>query len=62
MVNEIRSIKLRELNKRFSSVFCVGSLFQHETPKEGWRTYRLKRCDNSNEDEDNSPNNLSDKK
>ena len=32
------------------------------TPKEGWRTYRLKRCGNNNKDEDNSPKTFNDKK
>ena len=32
-----------------------------QTPEEGRRTYRLKRCGNNNKDEDNSPKNLNDK-
>ena len=32
-----------------------------QTPEEGWRTYRPKRCGNNNKDEDNSPKNLNDK-
>ena len=32
-----------------------------QTPEEGQRTYRPKRCENSNKDEDNSPKNLNDK-
>ena len=31
-----------------------------QTPEEGWRTYRPKRCGNNNKDEDNSPKNLND--
>ena len=33
-----------------------------QTPEEGRRTYRPKRCGNNNKDEDNSPKNLNDKK
>ena len=33
-----------------------------QTPEEGLRTYRPKRCGNNNKDEDNSPKNLNDKK
>ena len=32
-----------------------------ETPEEGRRTYRLKRCGNNNKDEDNTPKTLNDK-
>ena len=32
-----------------------------QTPKEGLRTYRPKRCGNNTEDEDNSPKTLNDK-
>ena len=32
-----------------------------QTPEEGQRTYRPKRCGNNNKDEDNSPKNLNDK-
>ena len=31
-----------------------------QTPEEGRRTYRPKRCGNNNKDEDNSPKNLDD--
>ncbi len=33
-----------------------------QTPEEGRRTYRPKRCGNNNKDEDNSPKTLNDKK
>ena len=33
----------------------------HETHEDGRRTYRPKRCDYNNKDEDNSPNILSNK-
>ena len=42
-----------------SSKFCEGSRVR-QTPEEGWRTYRAKRCGN-NKDEDNSPKTLNDK-
>ena len=32
-----------------------------QTPEEGWRTFRLKRCGNNNKDEDNSPKTFNDK-
>ena len=31
-------------------MFCVGSRVRHETPAEGWRTYRPKRGEYDNED------------
>ena len=54
MGNEIRTGDPREFNKGRSSKFCEGSLVR-QTPEEGWRTYRPKRCGNNNKDEDNSP-------
>ena len=61
----------RGLNKGLGSKFRDGSRFRQEgsrvrkegsrvrqeIPEEGRRAYRLKRCTDSNEDEDNSPNN-----
>ena len=49
--------------KGHSSKFHVGSRIRiRQTPEEGWRTYRLKRCWNNNKDKDNSPKiNLNDK-
>ena len=43
-----------------SSKFSVGSRVR-QTPEEGRRTYRPKRCGNKNKDEDNSPKTLNDK-
>ena len=60
MVNGIRTGDPRGFNKRFSSKFRVGSRVQ-QTPEEGRRTYRPKRCGNNNKDEDNSPKTLNDK-
>ena len=45
----------------FSLRFCVDSRVQHETPEEGQRIYQPKRCEDNNEDEDNSQNTLRDK-
>ena len=36
------------LNKVFSSRFCVFSWVRQKTPEEGWRAYRLKHCEYSN--------------
>ena len=47
-------------NKGRSSKFCEGS-WVRQTPEEGRRTYRPKRCGNNNKDEDNSPKTLTDK-
>ena len=49
-------------NKGRSSKFREGSRVR-QTPEEGRRTYRPKRCgnNNNNKDEDNSPKNLNDK-
>ena len=62
MVNRIRTMNPRGLNKGFSSKFFLSSRVRHDTPEEGRRVYRPKRCMHNNEDEDNSPNILSDKK
>ena len=61
MANGIRTGDPRGFNKGRSSKFREGSLIR-QTPEEGWRTYRSKRCGNNNKDEDNSPKNLNDKK
>ena len=53
-VTPIDSIKGR------SSKFCEGFRVR-QTPEEGWRTYRPKRCGNNNKDEDNSLQTLNDK-
>ena len=49
----------RGFNKGHSSKFREGSRVQ-QTPEEGRRTYRSKRCRNNNKDEDNSPKTLKD--
>ena len=61
MVNGIRTIYSRGLNEGFSSKFSIGSHVQYEMPEEGQRIYWLKHCKYNNEDEDYSPNILSDK-
>ena len=60
MANGIRTGDPRGFNKGRSSKFREGSRVQ-QTPEEGRRTYRPKRCGNNNKDEDYSPKNLNDK-
>ena len=60
MANGIRTGDPRGFNKGCSSKFREGSRVR-QTPEEGWRTYRPKRCGNNYKDEDNSPKNLNDK-
>ena len=60
MVNGIRTGDPRGSNKGCSSKFREVSRVQ-QTPEEGRRTYRPKRCGNNNKDEDNSPKTLNDK-
>ena len=55
MADEIRTGGPCGFNKGRSSKFRVGSRVR-QTPEEGRRTYRPKRCGNNNKDEDNSPN------
>ena len=47
--------------KRRNSKFREGS-WVRQTPEEGWRTYRPKRCENNNKNEDYSPKTLNDEK
>ena len=61
MVNGIRTIYPRRLNKGFCSKFRVGSTDRHKRPKEDRRLHRPKRCKYNNEDEDNCSNILNDK-
>ena len=61
MANEIRTGDPRGFNKGRSSKSCEGSRVR-QTPEEGRMTYRPKRCGNNNNDEDNSPKTLNDKK
>ena len=60
MANGIRTSDPRGFYKGRSSKFREGSRVR-QTPEEGRRTYRPKRCGNDNEDGDNSPKNLNDK-
>ena len=60
MANEIRTGDPSGFNKGRSSKFREGSRVR-QTPEEGRRTYRPKRCGNNNKDEDNSPKTLNDK-
>ena len=58
MVSGIRMIYTRGFNKK-SLKFRVCSRVWHETPEEGRRIHKPKHCEYNNED--NSPNTLSDK-
>ena len=61
MANGIRIGDVCVFNKGGSSKFREGSRVR-QTPEEGRRTYRPKRCGNNSKDEDNSPKTLNDKK
>ena len=61
MVDGIRASGTQGLNKRRGPKFHVGSLVPQETPEEGRRIHKPKRCEYSNKDEDNSPKTLNDK-
>ena len=61
MVNGIRESDPRGLNKERGSKFRVGSRVRQETPEEGRRTYRSKRCEYNHQDEDDCPKTLNDK-
>ena len=60
MTNGIRTGDTRGFNKGRSSKFREGSRVW-QTPEEGRRTYRPKRCRNNNKEEDNNPKTLNDK-
>ena len=60
MANGIRTGDARGSNKGRSSKFREGSRVR-QTPEEGRRTYRQKRCGNNNKDEVSSPKNFNDK-
>ena len=59
MANGIRTGDPRGFNKGHSSKFREGSRVR-QTPEEGQRTHRPKRCGNNNKDVDNSPKTLND--
>ena len=61
MANGIRTGDPRRFNKGRSLKFRVGSRVR-QTPEEGRRKCRPKRCGNKNKNEDNSPNTLNYKK
>ena len=59
-----RFLSLRVFGLLSSSLLLFPQRFGQyvrQTPEEGWRTYRLKRCGNNSKDEDNSPKTLKDK-
>ena len=59
MAYGIRTGDPRGFSKGRNSKFHERSRVR-QTPEEGWRTYRPKRCGNNNKDEDNSPKTLND--
>ena len=61
MANGIRTGDPSGFNKGHSSKFREGFRVQ-QTPEEGRRTYRPKRCGNNNKYEDNCPKTPNDKK
>ena len=61
MINGIRTSDPHGLNKGRGSKFRVGSRIRQETTEEGRRTYRQKRCEYNNKDENHSPKTLNDK-
>ena len=61
MANGTRKDDPRGFNKGRSSKFREGSRVW-QTPEEGRRTYRPKRCGNNNKDEENSAKTLNDKR
>ena len=62
MIYGIRTIYPRGSNKGFNLKFSVGSRVRHNIHDEGQKAYRPKRCEYNNEDKDNCPNILCDKK
>ena len=60
MANRIRTGDPRGFNKGRSPKFRIGSRVR-QTPEEGRRTYRPKRCENNNKHEDDNPKSLNDK-
>ena len=60
MANRIRTGNPCGFNKGCSLKFHVGSRVR-KSLEEGWRTYWPKRCENNNNDEDNSPKTLNHK-
>ncbi len=60
LANGIRTGDPRGFNKRRSSKFCEGSRVR-QTPEEDRRTYRPKRYEYRNKNEDNSLKTLNEK-
>ncbi len=60
MVNGIRASDPRGLNKGHGLKFHVGSRVRQETPEEGQRMHRPKRCEYNNNDEDSGVKSLND--
>ena len=62
MQNGIRTIYPSRVKNKFNSKFCVVYRVWKDTSEEGRRIYRPKRWQFNNEDEDNSPNIVREKK
>ena len=60
IINGISAGDLRGLIKGRSTKFRVGCRVRQETSEEGWRAYRLKRCEYNDKDEVNSRRTLND--
>ena len=60
MINGIKASDPHGLNKGHGFKFRVSSQVR-QTLEEGWRTYRLKRCEYNNKDKDGSLKTLNDK-
>ena len=60
MANGIRTGDPRGFNKGRSSKFREGFRVR-QTPEDGQKTYRLKRCGNNNKDEGKCPKTLNEK-
>ena len=61
MVHRIRASDPYQLNKGYSSNFCVGSRVLQEKLEEGWKTYWPKHCEYNYKDEGSCPKTLNDK-
>ena len=59
--NSGTSMELRTTSFIESTGVTCSDSWVRQTPEEGQRTYRRKRCGNNNKDEDNSPKAINDK-
>ena len=61
MVNGIRTVYPRGLNKGFAQKFRVGYQIQQEISEEVWWAHQTKHCEYNDKDENNCPNILNNK-